>query len=147
MAGYPPNPDAPPPQAPPPWTPMPQPMPMMAPPARPMNWSLLGFIGKALGLLLIFVGTLVGVIGLNPSTTPNITTIDNTVLVTRLLWTIGLAAIATGAGIKLRYVAVTPAQDLNDGQSRVLRGAQWRNTLTFLIALIFLFVILFFLPV
>jgi hypothetical protein len=145
MAGYPPNPNAPPPQPPPTW--MPAGQPMMAP-AHPMNWAMLGFLSKGVGLLLVFVGTLIGVIGLNPTTSaPSQSTIDGTILATRILWTLGLAAIGLGAGIKLRYVAVTPAQDLTDGQSRVLRGAQWRNTLTFLIALVLLIVIMYFLPV
>lgn len=113
-----------------------------------MNWEMMGFLAKGVGLLLVFVGTLIGVIGLNPTTSaPSASTIDNSILATRILWSLGLAAIAAGAGIKLRYVAVTPAHDLTDGQSRVLRGAQWRNTVTFLVALVLLIVILFFLPV
>lgn len=120
---------------------------MMAPPARPMNWDMMGFLAKGVGLLLVFVGTLIGVIGLNPTTNPVTSTIENSILATRILWTLGLAAIAAGAGIKLRYVAVTPATDLADGQSRVLRGAQWRNTVTFLVTLVLLIGILFFLPV
>jgi hypothetical protein len=108
---------------------------------------MLGFLSKALGLLLIFVGTLVGVVGLNPSTAPSITTIDNAILVTRILWALGIGAIATGAAIKLQFVYVTPAGDLPEGQSLLLRGAQWRNTLTFLLALIGLIWILAFIPV
>ena len=101
-----------------------------------MNWDMMGFLAKGVGLLLVFVGTLIGVIGLNPTTNPVTSTIENSILATRILWTLGLAAIAAGAGIKLRYVAVTPATDLADGQSRVLRGAQWRNTVTFLVTLV-----------
>ncbi len=114
---------------------------------RALDWSMIAFASKALGLLLVFVGTVVGVIGLNPSTAPNLGTIDNAVLATRLLWTIGLAAVATGAGIKLRFVVPVPAGDLPDGQARVLRAAQWRNTLTFLLALFLLVWILAFIPV
>ena len=112
-----------------------------------MSWTLIGFASKALGLLLVFVGTLVGVVGLNPTTTPNINIIDCSILATRILWTIGLAAIATGAGIKLRYVLAAPMMELPDGQARLLRAAQWRNTLTFLVALVLLIWIMTFLPV
>jgi hypothetical protein len=115
--------------------------------ARPINWDFLAFLAKAIGLLLVFVGSIVGVVGLNPSTSPNINTIDGAILVTRLLWTLGLAAVATGAGIKLRFVIGMPMGELQDGPSRVLRGAQWRNTLTFLVALVLLLWILTFLPV
>lgn len=113
-----------------------------------MNWDMMGFLAKGVGLLLVFVGTLIGVIGLNPpaSGLPSQSTVANSILATRILWTIGLAGIAAGAGIKLRYVAVNPGTDLTDGQSRVLRGAQWRNTVTFLVALVLLIAILFFLP-
>jgi len=107
---------------------------------------MLAFGAKALGLLLVFVGTLVGVIGLNPSTTPNVGILYDAVLVTRILWTLGLAAVATGAGIRLRYVIGMPAGELSDGQSRVVRAAQWRNSATFLIALILLIWILTFIP-
>jgi hypothetical protein len=120
---------------------------MGQPMGRPMDWSMIAFGSKALGLLLVFVGTLVGVIGLNPTTSPNIGQINDAILVTRLLWALGLAAIATGAGIKLRYIIPTPTGDLQDGQSRVLRAAQWRNGLTFLLALVLLIWILTFIPV
>jgi hypothetical protein len=115
--------------------------------ARPMNWTMIGFGAKALGLLLVFAGSIVGVVGLNPTTTPNVNIYEGAVLVTRLLWTIGLASLATGAGITLRFVIATPAGDLQDGQSRVLRAAQWRNTLTFLVAFVLLIWILTFLPI
>ena len=108
---------------------------------------MIAFGAKALGLLLVFVGSLVGVVGLNPSTNPNIGAINDAILVTRLLWALGLAAIATGAGIKLRYCTSSPSEDLPDGRSRVLRAAQWRNALTFLVALVLLIWILTFIPV
>lgn len=108
---------------------------------------MIGFAAKALGPLLVFVGTLVGVVGLNPTTTPNVDTFDVAVLATRIIWTIGLAAIATGAGIKLRYVVGTPMTELPDNQARLLRAAQWRNSVTFIVALILLIWILTLLPV
>ncbi|MGI0130557.1 MAG: hypothetical protein ACREDE_08255 [Thermoplasmata archaeon] len=112
-----------------------------------MNWAMMGFGAKTLGLLLVFVGTLVGVVGLNPTTSPNTNIIDGAVLATRVLWTIGLAAIAAGAGIKLQFVIGTPAGDLQEGHSRVVRASQWRNTATFLVALVLLVWIMTFLPV
>ena len=116
------------------------------PMGRPIDWSLVSTATKALGLLLVFVGTLVGVIGLNPSTTPNVGFMYDAVFVTRLLWTLGLGALAAGAGIKLRYVLGPSSSVLSDGQARVMVASQWRNSLTFLVALILLVWILTFLP-
>jgi hypothetical protein len=107
--------------------------------ARPLDWSMLGFIAKAFGFLLVFVGTLVLVLGTNPTTSAlNLNILYGSILTGRLLWTIGLAAIGAGAGIKIRYVYVTPPGEMSDARARLLRASMWRNTVEFIIVLFLL---------
>jgi hypothetical protein len=113
-----------------------------------MPWNMIAFFAKAGGLLLIFVGTLIGVIGLNPQTPPvNLSQYQDSLLAMRILWAMGLMAIASGAGMKLQFVYGAPSGDLPDGASRVLRAAQWRNTVTLLLCMFLLIWILTIYPI
>ncbi|MGI0070653.1 MAG: hypothetical protein ACRECT_01015 [Thermoplasmata archaeon] len=112
----------------------------MAP--RPLEWTNLAFYAKAGGFLLVFIGTLVLVTGTNPSTAPNFNILYDSILAGRLLWAIGLAAIATGAGIKLRYVYPTPNVELSDSRAGILRASMGRNMLLFVVALFLMVFIL-----
>ncbi len=80
---------------------------------------MLSSFAKMIGIALLFVGTLVIVIGgTEPSSCFTSTagcgagalqTALNSILAARIIWTIGLAGLAFGAGLKLRSVTRNPS--------------------------------------
>jgi hypothetical protein len=95
---------------------------------RSIPWAMLSLLGRAGGLLLLFVGTLVDIIaGSTPADCftshcgANISAdIQYAILVSRLLWAIGAFGLAAGAGIKLHFLLREPETNGADENARFL---------------------------
>jgi hypothetical protein len=122
---------------------------MMSQAPRPMPWAFLALIGRMLGLLLLFVGTLVAVIFASPPADCFTSTCGNGVsaglqygiLTARLLWTFGAAFLLAGSAIKLHFVLGEPTSDGPEGNARYL-ALRRTETVLILVALGILFVLL-----
>jgi hypothetical protein len=102
--------------------PPPPPMWMPVAPSSRMNyWPMLAFWGRAIGFILLFVGTLVAVIWVSISSSCYTTTttcgnlgsgylsgVANAVVVSKILWAIGLFFLGAAAGIKLHWASPRP---------------------------------------
>jgi hypothetical protein len=101
---------------------------IMGPGARPIPWALLASLGRLVGLLLLFVGTLVAVLFASPPAdcytsacgNGTLSDIQYGILTSHLLWTLGAAALLAGASIKLHYVLSESTASGADGNSRFL---------------------------
>jgi uncharacterized membrane protein len=90
-------------------------MPMAVPQNRPMMdpWPILGFWTRAIGFFLLFLGTLIVVIGATPGggcyTSPGscgtsfLGQMANSIWAAKILWALGLGALGAGAAIRLHW--------------------------------------------
>jgi hypothetical protein len=95
----------------------------VAPAGHPNYLPLIAFWGRTIGFILLFIGTLVQVIwgsfpascvtGATGCSAGNLTTyyqsVANAILISGLLWTLGLFFLGSGAGLKLHWVLKQPA--------------------------------------
>ncbi|HEV8049708.1 MAG TPA: hypothetical protein VGP88_03845 [Thermoplasmata archaeon] len=149
MSG-PPPPLSQPPNAPPPppmWTPMgvPQRRMMIDP------WPLLGFWARAVGFLLLFLGTLIVVSFASPGggcvTTPSSCSgfaaqALNAVLAGKILWVLGLGALGAGAAIRLHWGLRMPENPRPDEVNFVLADRR-ANGLLFILSMALLLLLYF----
>jgi len=114
-------------------------------------WSVLAMLGQGIGLLLLFIGTLIVVVaGSYPadcftqipacgaSTAQGVAYGIETA---RLLWTLGLFGIAAGAGLRLQIVNVHPLPTTSD-ETRVYLARRRGEFVILVVALVLLFVLL-----
>ncbi|HTP55104.1 MAG TPA: hypothetical protein VML53_00345 [Thermoplasmata archaeon] len=101
---------------------------MGAKPTRPIPWRFLSLLGRGGGLVLLFVGTLIEVIGgsfpadcftshCSGSTSAGI---QYAILAARLLWAIGAFGLAAGAGIELQFIEQGPESNGPEENARFL---------------------------
>ena len=111
-----------------------------------VSYDFLGFIAKALGLALVFIGALVIVITVTPpsclASTPPCTSYVNTalngLLAGRILLVLGFAGLATGAGIRLRYTHAWPeSTTTTDAEARRMWGLRLGNGVLLIASLFF----------
>lgn len=109
---------------------------------RPVPWSLLSDLARGLGLLLLFVGTLVDVIGgtypadcfTSTCTTSTSASLQYAILAARILWVLGAFGLSSGAAIQLHFVLVTPESDSSEENARYL-AARRAAFVTFLVGI------------
>jgi hypothetical protein len=102
-------------QAPPPppmWMPMPA---QAAPPpgARPVPWAMVSLLARFLGFVLLFIGTVIAIVGVEPggacytstacANTAWVGGAANYLIAAKLLWSIGLFFLGAGAGMKIHF--------------------------------------------
>ncbi|MGA8664146.1 MAG: hypothetical protein WB809_03640 [Thermoplasmata archaeon] len=135
------------------------PVPPAAPPARPLAerfsaesmsargpWAFLAMLGQGIGLLLLFVGTLVVVVaGSFPAdcftTTCGTSTAQGVaygVETARLLWTLGLFGIAAGAGIRLQFVNANALPTTSD-ETRIYLARRRGEFVILVVSILLLF--------
>lgn len=122
---------------------------MGGPRSRPVPWRLLSLVGRAGGLLLLFVGTLVDVIaGTFPAdcftstcTTSTSAGIQYAILTARLFWVIGAFGLAAGSGIQLHFILHSPESEGAEENARFLAARRGAYTML-LVAIGILLVIL-----
>jgi hypothetical protein len=115
-------------------------------------WAFLAFASQGIGLLLVFVGTLVMVVaGSVPAncftSTCNIGNTDQGIAygieTARLLWTLGLFAIAGGAGIRLQFFGPSTTTATQTPESTRIYLARRRGEFVILVvSIVLLFVLL-----
>jgi multisubunit Na+/H+ antiporter MnhB subunit len=96
--------------------------------SRSIPWKLLSFLGEAGGFILLFVGTLVAVIaGSFPAdcftthcTASTSAGIQNAILASRILWSLGAFGLAGGAGIELQFLLQNPESNSPQENDRYL---------------------------
>jgi hypothetical protein len=111
-------------------------------------WSFLAFLAQAVGLVLVFVGTLVVVVaGAFPADCLGGCTVTTGQGVlygletARILWTLGLFGIAGGAGIRLQFQVPNPLPTTPEA-TRIYLARRRGEFAILVIALLLLFVIL-----
>jgi hypothetical protein len=132
------------------------PMPVASPAARALPWPMLSLWGRALGLILLFVGTLVVVVGAtvggNCFTSATACTgntswfaqVANSILTAKILWTIGLFFLAVGASAKLHWGLQAPTSGKTDDVNWVMaerRANYWILTISIILMAILLFTV------
>jgi hypothetical protein len=129
------------------------PMPVASPAARALPWPMLSLWGRALGLILLFLGTLIVIVG--ASTGGNCFTstacfgntswesqVANSILVAKILWTLGLFFLAIGASAKLHWGLQAPTSGKTDDMNWMMaerRANYWILTLSILLMAVLLF--------
>ncbi len=116
-----------------------------------LHVSSLAFWARALGFLLLFVGTLVAVAfaslpGGCFASPPNCGTgfasgAANAVLSARVLWTLGLFFVGAGAGFKLHW-ALSRSSSASSDEVRVLIHDRWFNGLLVILTIVLLWFLL-----
>jgi hypothetical protein len=97
-------------------------------PPRAVPWSLVANLGRAAGLLLLFLGTLVAVLFASfpadcftmTCTGSDAASVQYGILASRLLWTFGAFGLAGGAAIKLHFLLDEPGTDSPEATRRYL---------------------------
>ncbi len=97
--------------------------------SRRIPWHTLALLGKCLGLVLLFVGTLVAVLfGSFPADCFTSTCgagvragVQYGILLSRLLWTFGAFGLALGAGIQRQFVLNGPTSETGESGARYLQ--------------------------
>jgi len=135
-----------------------------APPSRPLSerfssealaargpWAFLAMLGQGMGLLLLFVGTLVMVlVGSNPADCftaappcagSTAQSVAYGIETARLLWTIGLFGIAAGAGLRLQIVNAHPLPTTPE-ETRIYLARRRGEFVILVVAILLLFAIL-----
>lgn len=141
-------------QAPPPPSPLvppPRAWQLERPPPTHINpWPLLVASGRAAGILLIFVGTLVAVAFASvpgscfttPSTcTGFLTQAANALIAAKLLWALGLFCLAGASGVRLQGGMMMKSPSMGD-DSGVKAPHVWANLLVLLLSIFLLAVLL-----
>ncbi len=98
------------------------------PTPRPIPWTFLSLVGRGGGVLLLFVGTLVLVIGGGYPAGCFTSTcgggvfsgVEYAILTARILWAIGAFGLSAGAGIELHFVLHSPRSDSSEEHERFL---------------------------
>lgn len=115
-------------------------------------WNFLALLAQGLGLILLFVGTLVVVVfGSYPAdcftSTCAYGSLDQGIAygieTARLLWTLGLFGIAAGAGIRLQFTTPNPAPTTPEG-TRMYLARRRGEFVILVIAIVLLFLLLLF---
>ena len=95
---------------------------------RPVPWRLVSDIGRGMGLLLVFVGTLVDVIGgtypadcfTSTCTTSTAAGLQYAILAARILWALGAFGLSAGAAVQLHFVLIAPESETAEENARYL---------------------------
>ncbi|HYK93076.1 MAG TPA: hypothetical protein VEY07_03425 [Thermoplasmata archaeon] len=137
----------------PPPPPMWMPMPVQNTPAsRPIPWSMLVFLARILGFVLLFIGTLIVILGASIwggcftaaascANTGWISGVLNYIIAGKILWAIGLLALGGGAGMKLHWSLQMPAQGRPEEINFIARE-RWANYAVLLVCVLLLAVLL-----
>ena len=112
-------------------------------------WALLAMVSQAIGLLLLFIGTLVIVVaGSTPAdcfTSTCGTSVGQNVAygieTARLLWTIGLFGLAAGAGLRLQVVNVHPTGTTPE-ETRLFLARRRGEFILLIVSILLLFLVL-----
>jgi hypothetical protein len=116
---------------------------------RPVPWRMLSEVGRGLGLVLLFVGTLVDVIGgtypadcfTSTCTGSTAAGVQYAILTARILWSLGAFGLSAGAAVQLHFVLTGPDSDTTEENARYL-AARRAAFLTFLVGIGILLAIL-----
>ncbi len=119
--------------------------------SRPIPWSMVSLWSRMIGFLLLFVGTLIAIIGaavwggcvtvVNSCASGAASGILNYFTSARILWAIGLLGLGAGAGIKLHWGLQSSAQSRGE-DLQALTAERRANYLTLFLTIV-LFLILF----
>jgi hypothetical protein len=109
-------------------------------------WTVLALFGQAIGLLLLFVGTLVVVVAggfpadcfTTTCTTSTAQGVAYGIETARILWVIGLFGIAAGAGLRLQFQA-PPASPSTPEETRVYLARRRGEFVILVISILLLF--------
>lgn len=120
--------------------------------SRPIPWSMLAFFSRVIGFLLLFIGTLLVVLGAStwggcvtdPTScgTSWLAGVLNYIVAGKILWAIGLLFIGGGAGLKLHWSLQLPAQGRAEEVTFVSRE-RLANYLVLLTCIVLFAVLLF----
>ena len=88
--------------------------------SRPIPWSKLSFLFRVFGFLLLFVGSLIAIVGASvwggcitdPTScgTSWLSGVLNYIITAKILWALGLLGLGAGAGLKLHWLLQNPSQ-------------------------------------
>jgi hypothetical protein len=130
----------------PPPPPMWMPMPVQATAARrPLPWAMLCLLSQLLGFVLIFIGTLLVIVGASiwggcvtdPTScgTSWLSGVLNYIVTSKILWALGLLFLGGGSGLKLHFVLQPQAQSKPE-DLQYLATERRANYLTLLISIL-----------
>ncbi|HZY91147.1 MAG TPA: hypothetical protein VFG07_00015 [Thermoplasmata archaeon] len=129
-------------------------MPVQSSPAsRPIPWSMLIFLSRILGFVLLFIGTILVVAGASiwggcivqtgasPCGAAWLSGVLNYIVVGKILWAIGLLGLGGGAGMKLHWSLQMPSTRSADELSFIARE-RWANYAVLLLSVLLMAVLL-----
>jgi hypothetical protein len=114
-------------------------------------WPILGFWTRAIGFLLLFLGTLIVVIGATPGggcvTTPSSCSgfaaqALNSILAAKILWVLGLGSLGVGAAVRLHWGLRMPENPRPDEVNFIMADRR-TNALLFVLCLVLLLLLYF----
>lgn len=134
---------------------MPLPPQAAAPGGHPVNYGMISWIAKFLGFILLFIGTLIVILGVEPSgncftstacaNTGWVGGAANYLVAGKLLWAIGLFFLGCGAGLKLHF-KLGWTQGMNAEEVRFVTWDRAANYAIIIVAIWFLYAILAAIP-
>lgn len=139
------------PPPPPTWTNLPSPPPRGG--MVSLSMGSLSFWARALGFVLLFIGTLVAIIsatpgagcfGTNPSCGPTsgfVTGAANAILAAKILWSLGLFFLGAGAGLRLHW-GMNRSSSLSSDELRAQIHDRWMNLILVLVSIGLLWLLL-----
>lgn len=116
--------------------------------SRPIPWAVLSLWGRFVGLVLLFLGTLVAVLFASvpadcyTSTcgTGVAASVQYGILASRLLWTLGAGALVAAAAAKIHFILPEPSSDGPEANARFL--AQRRGEMVLLLVGVLILLVL-----
>jgi hypothetical protein len=113
-------------------------------------WPFLGFWLRAGGFLLLFLGTLVAIVGATPGGScytgvcgGYVGQAANAILAAKILWTLGLGALGAGAGIRLHWGLRMPMSSSSEETAWVMaaRRTNWWLLVMSVVLMLLLFLL------
>ena len=114
-------------------------------------WSFLAFWMRAIGFLLVFLGTLIAVVATTPGggcfTSPGscgtgfLGQAANGAYAAKLLWVLGLGAIGAGAGIRLHW-GLRASRDQSPEELQLVAASRRANWIVIVLSIVLLLTLL-----